>query len=274
MFHTLTNFPVVTDEIEYRFYQTKMYFDPAGYFFEKAHIHNAYEIYINVSGDLSFQVNSLIYPVKRGDVMVCRPRELHSCIYNGPTVHEYRCLWFDPKKGSELEKLFTSDAFQSKHSFDTAGIDYIDGLFASLYENPPSKQKEIIFRLLTFIMTGEGDSLRSVSQLSRQLLMVMDYIDKNYMAVRSTAEIAEENYISVPTLNRLFKKQLHTTPTDFLNAKRLKRAKELLEEGCTVTDAAARSGYSNCSYFISLFKKHYGVTPKKYRDRTRSGEII
>ena len=274
MFHALTNFPVVADEIEYRFYQTKMYFDPDGYFLEKTHIHNAYEVYINVSGDLSFQVNGRIYSIKQGDVMVCRPKELHNCIYNGPTVHEYRCLWFNPQKGSELEKLFTSDDFQNKHSFDKAGIDYLERLFTSLYENPASKQKEIIFRILTFIILGSGEDIRAVSQLSRQMLMVLDYIDKNYMTVRSTAEIAEENYISVPTLNRIFKKQLHTTPTDFINSKRIKRAKELLEQGCSVTESSARSGFTNCSYFITLFKKYYGITPKKYRDRVRSGEIV
>ena len=37
---------------------------------EKPHIHDSYEIYVNVSGDVAFLVNNSLYPVQKGDVVV------------------------------------------------------------------------------------------------------------------------------------------------------------------------------------------------------------
>ena len=93
----------------------------------------------------------------------------------------------------------------------------------------------------------------------------MDYISRNFAEIKSLDEIAESCYISVPTVNRLFKKHLNTTPNEFLNMTKLAKAKELLDGGSTVTDSCVQAGFSSCSYFISLFKKQYGTTPNKYK---------
>ena len=42
-------------------------------------------------------------------------------------------------------------------------------------------------------------------------------------------------------------------------------AKQLLEEGYSVADTCHELGYTDCSYFIRVFKRHMGMTPLKYR---------
>jgi AraC-like DNA-binding protein len=44
----------------------------------------------------------------------------------------------------------------------------------------------------------------------------------------------------------------------------MEKAKNIIAHG-SVTEAAFDLGYENISYFISLFKDRYGVTPKQYK---------
>lgn len=53
-------------------------------------------------------------------------------------------------------------------------------------------------------------------------------------------------------------------PQEFIRLIRLEHAAELLRQGCQVADASDASGFVNVKYFMTLFKKHYGVTPGKY----------
>lgn len=63
---------------------------------------------------------------------------------------------------------------------------------------------------------------------------------------------------------QLFKKITKMTPNDYYTNIKLEKAKELLNSK-SVTETAYDLGYSNISYFIFIFKKKYGMTPKQYK---------
>ena len=75
--------------------------------------------------------------------------------------------------------------------------------------------------------------------------------------------------ISPSHLIRLFKKQLDTTPHDYLLRRRITRAKELLAE-TTLTSAtiAAQVGFNSESNFSYRFSKMVGQSPRAYRQST------
>lgn len=65
-----------------------------------------------------------------------------------------------------------------------------------------------------------------------------------------------------------FKALTGTTYIRYLNTVRISHAYKLLNAGASVTEAGIACGFSDIGYFIQMFKKVYGVTPKKYvRDR-------
>ncbi|MDY2658153.1 MAG: AraC family transcriptional regulator, partial [Candidatus Limiplasma sp.] len=65
-----------------------------------------------------------------------------------------------------------------------------------------------------------------------------------------------------------FKALTGTTYIRYLNTVRISHAYKLLNAGASVTEAGIACGFSDIGYFIQMFKKMYGVTPKKYvRDR-------
>jgi len=44
-------------------------------------------------------------------------------------------------------------------------------------------------------------------------------------------------------------------------------AAKYLAGGCTVAEACEKSGVSDYSYFIALFRKTYGLTPLQYQKK-------
>ena len=68
------------------------------------------------------------------------------------------------------------------------------------------------------------------------------------------------------SLWRWFREQFGVTPLDFINQERIKLAKQLLAKPQnnvhTVSDLC---GFSDVNYFVRLFKKMEGVTPKAYQ---------
>lgn len=78
-------------------------------------------------------------------------------------------------------------------------------------------------------------------------------------------ELASQVHLSPFHLHRLFRSVAGVPPHEFLVRARMRRALELLAEGCSVTDVAAATGYATPSGFSSAFKRRVGVAPSRYR---------
>lgn len=91
-----------------------------------------------------------------------------------------------------------------------------------------------------------------------------------HLADRVTLEdLASITSVSPSHLIRLFKRQMDTTPHDYLLRRRITRAKELLAE-TTLTSAAiaAQVGFNSESNFSYRFSKMVGQSPRAYRQST------
>lgn len=67
-------------------------------------------------------------------------------------------------------------------------------------------------------------------------------------------------------LNRIFKRYLDLTPTQFINNIRLNHAATLLSDSASdILDVCENCGFHNLSHFYHLFRAFYGLSPKKYQ---------
>ena len=65
---------------------------------------------------------------------------------------------------------------------------------------------------------------------------------------------------------RLFKQSMGITPHQYLIKQRMKKAKQLLQQGkLSIIEVAAECGFSNQSHFAKVFHKNIGITPRAYR---------
>lgn len=77
-------------------------------------------------------------------------------------------------------------------------------------------------------------------------------------------DIANELYMSASGLKRKLREE-GTCYKQILIKSRLELAKKLLEsKNISIFDVACKCGFSNTSYFISVFKKYYSITPSCY----------
>ena len=78
--------------------------------------------------------------------------------------------------------------------------------------------------------------------------------------------IAEQQHISVRTLNRLFA-EVGETPMRWLQSQRLARAHQMLitMPQSSITDIALKNGFNELSHFSRLFRRHFGQPPRMLR---------
>ena len=71
--------------------------------------------------------------------------------------------------------------------------------------------------------------------------------------------------MSASYFSRRFKEITGQTPFEYLLAYRVEVACEMLLEGSeNVTEICYKCGFNDLSYFINVFKKHMGISPKSY----------
>ena len=72
--------------------------------------------------------------------------------------------------------------------------------------------------------------------------------------------------ISAGYLSDLFRREVGQTLTEFVNRKRIERAKHLLwNTQLQIQTIAQHCGILDVQYFSKTFKKYSGMTPKEYR---------
>jgi two-component system response regulator YesN len=95
---------------------------------------------------------------------------------------------------------------------------------------------------------------------------VLAYINRHYNESITLESIALYFYISKEHLSRAFKTFSGETITDFINRKRMEKARELIvEHKLSIKHAAEMSGFIDLAYFYRVFKKHYGFAPGELR---------
>lgn len=72
---------------------------------------------------------------------------------------------------------------------------------------------------------------------------------------------------------RLFQEVYGLSPKQYLSEQRIRYAKKLLIDGCSIGEAALLCGFHDVYTFSSFFKRNYGASPREYA-RSASGETL
>lgn len=95
---------------------------------------------------------------------------------------------------------------------------------------------------------------------------VKAYIARNLHKNLHLSDIAQQFHYNGNYLGRLFRRSVGVKFTDYLQNLRVQSAKEILcETDYSIEEVSRRVGFSDCQYFIRVFKVAVGQTPKRYR---------
>jgi transcriptional regulator GlxA family with amidase domain len=141
---------------------------------------------------------------------------------------------------------------------------YIDFIGCQLQDVAVSSlNQEQILALLLDLISGP---LRSKTQIDKRILLAKTFLDDHIATSVSLTQVAMAAHLSVRQLSQLFKEQLGLTPLNYLREQRMKQALALLtQSNLPITTIATSVGYQNLSAFSDRFNKHFGRSPRNYR---------
>jgi AraC family transcriptional regulator len=91
---------------------------------------------------------------------------------------------------------------------------------------------------------------------------VLEFIDAHLEQAVSIEQLARAADLSPSYFMRAFKQTVGRPPHQHILARRLERARHLLEQpGASLSDIALRTGFADQAHFTRLFKRQFGVTP-------------
>jgi AraC family transcriptional regulator len=119
--------------------------------------------------------------------------------------------------------------------------------------------------------TARTPRLPPVHMTARQLKTTIDHIEAHLDQDLSLAHLAAAPAMSPFRFARAFKVATGQSPRQYVIARRLERAKELLRScPLEIGDIAGIVGFATLSHFSAAFRRHCGISPKRYRESCRS----
>ncbi len=113
-------------------------------------------------------------------------------------------------------------------------------------------------------------SLDDSAHHDEMVLTAQQWLQDQLHETVSMEDLARQLQCSPRTLTRRFKSAVGMTPSGYLQQQRLAAARELLRTtNLSVGEVAFRVGLHDVSYFTTLFQKHNGLTPGRYRKSVR-----
>ena len=116
--------------------------------------------------------------------------------------------------------------------------------------------------------TSQMSEIHKRPLYSKPILTCMDYIYYHLHEKLSIETLAAKVNLNPNYLSGLFKKETEMTISQYITDRRMQAAKNMLLYSDTPTaDIASILAFNSQSHFIQVFKKSFGMTPKKYRER-------
>ncbi len=184
-------------------------------------------------------------------------------------------LFLREKETEQLEewlKIWLEERYLGEnHLFTGNMVDKMDDIRSSLLSCLEKKQiqsgrkqpdKQIIKNELKSVTEKEEKQQKMKDD-------ILSYLENHYRDDDlSQAKVADAFGISKYTLSRLFKNQVGVGFTEYVNAKRLEYAKELLlTTEYTIREISLMAGFSNDNYFSRIFKATVGISATAFRER-------
>lgn len=126
-----------------------------------------------------------------------------------------------------------------------------------------SSIEQLFERLKAIFRQQSGEELHISNEKVKKII---GYVDSSFTEDIMLGFLSREFNISLGYLSTLIKKETGKTYSEYVMNKRLNLAKELLHDATlSIHEIVERVGYKDYFHFNKLFKKHYGITPSKYR---------
>ena len=240
------------------------------------HYHkDCFEFTFLIQGNVRFRAADRIYPLSGGDLFFTLPDEVHDTASAPMSLHQM--YWF---------QLDTSNAAQFLYMAPSAAQELIGRLRAlpsrvvrmdveeatallsavfSYFHSADAMRRMQGAQLLGFFLYRVLECSESVDvRITPDIGLAVSYIMDHLAEELPLETLSRQAMLSLPRFKQKFKAQMGVSPRNFINSQKVELARQLLLEGCSVTETAMELGFSSSNYFSSVFRRYTAVSPTQF----------
>ena len=250
------------------------------------HTHNYYEYFFIISGSVIHKINGRSERLKEGDLVFVRPEDCH-CYEKIPN---HNCnivnVAFEPEEFEAYMSVygdFLKDKLIVPRYSPKINLGMLErNNFIKKHEhlNFFSSDKDA-FIVHMKILLGETIGLfiihyggETLNDEDEQWLEVMRQMTIPANVEEGIPALIRLTGFSHGHLCRVIKERNGKTPVQYITDLRMVYASNLLRNSeLKILDISLMVGYEGLSYFVSTFKKYFGVSPSVYRKQNLKGQI-
>ncbi len=249
------------------------------------HYHrNAFELTFFVQGHVRFCVGAHTYSLAGGDLLIVPPNEPHDTGCVPLSLHQM--YWFQLEDQDPAHFLFMEEHAARELQ------DRLRKLSVRVIQLDADRATEMLSDIFRYITSGEPLQVRQGAQLLGFFLYwvveraaainfritpdigrTIDHILENIQEELTMEELAQISLLSVSRFKQKFKLEMGISPRNFINLHKVEMAKQLLQEGRSVTQVAMDLSFSSSNYFSSVFRRYTSLSPSQYyRQQGKAGD--
>jgi AraC-like DNA-binding protein len=245
------------------------------------HYHDFNKIIIFISGNINYTIEGKSYELQPYDILLVNAGEIHRPSVLDNTAYERIIIYVSP----QFLSTFSEEEYDLNYCFSRAKQEHSNVLRihsmekSKLYqvcqelEHSFSDQafgKELYQKILFLefmIQLNRTAILNHINYLdsakdNTKLVQILDYINEHLGEEITIDSLSARFYLSRYYLMHFFKEETGYTIGTYITEKRLLLAKNLVQNGCSITEACFQSGFKNYSTFSRAFKKAFNTIPK------------
>ena len=249
---------------------------------KKHHYHNTYELYYLISGDRYYFIKDKTYHVKRGNLVLVKPYDIHTTSGVSKIGYDRYLIMFKKSFIGELAEGAGLNLFESYdkdiHLIELSYQEqsFVESLLSAMINEHKSEApghtdflRAAMVQLLLITArhaTAAEVMTADVVPMNKTVSAVAAYIINNYREDITLDSISEQFFISPCYFSRTFKRITGLSFTEYLNGVRVKEAQRLLATtDSSIVEICEAVGYKSTTHFGRSFKSITGMSPTEYR---------
>ncbi|MCI9079838.1 MAG: AraC family transcriptional regulator [Lachnospiraceae bacterium] len=241
------------------------------------HFHDYYVIGFIETGKRCLSCKNKEYIVEQGNILLFNPNDSHSCVQCDGGTLDYRGLNISKETMLSLVEEITGQRTLPGFSENVIENDELQCYLHSLHQmimdgSKEFEKEEMLLLLISLFIEQYGQPFENcIPECSEEIGNACVFMAEHFAERITLDNLCKCSGLSKQVLLRSFTKSKGVTPYRYLQAIRISKAKELLEQGGSLVDTAIQTGFSDQSHFSSFFHMFIGLSPSAYKRIFKEG---
>ncbi len=245
------------------------------------HWHECLEIMLVLNGSGTHFLNSTPFRVRRGYICLIHPGDFHELIIDKTEPFEMIDMLVSHNfvSGQSMNQVRYHNRDLSKY-LDERKLEvtqYVCEKLLGEYNGENPMCAEVIrngFEWMMLNIFHSENYLDNESLRKEKIEQVIMHINNSFMREITLEQVAKMVHLSRGYFSQYFKEEMGVTFQEYLQNLRLNFALELIKTSdLSISEICFRTGFNSAAYFSRAFKKHFGNSPRFYRNHNKKSDF-